>query len=85
MPKIKIKIEKNIPIPKGIGRRVKDYPFADMVKGDSFLIKVQQRTKRKFKARNLTQSAVNFCRINNKNWKFSYRITDDGVRIWRIK
>ena len=81
---MKIKIEKNIPIPGEHSARIK-YPFEQMKKGDSFLIRVWGGKKPKFKARNLSQSAINFCRIHKLNWKFTYRIIGNGVRIWRIK
>lgn len=84
---MKIKIEYGIPIPNEHASRIK-YPFEDMQKvGASFTIK--GGAKPKFKARNLHESARNFCRINKLKWKFTYRIIGKGkikkVRIWRIK
>jgi hypothetical protein len=55
--------------------------------GASFIIKGGEKPK--FKARNLHQSAINFCRIYKLKWKFTYRIIGKGkikkIRIWRIK
>jgi hypothetical protein len=89
----KIKIEYNIPVPNEHASRIKyAYLFENMEKPTkkrvaSFIIKAGDKPK--FKARNLYQSAVNFCRLNKLDWKFTYRITGYGkrkkIRIWRIK
>lgn len=91
----KIRIEYNIPIPNEHASRIKyahlfeqmKAPSKDKKKIASFVIKAG--TKPKFRARNLNQSAALFCKLNNLNWKFSYRIKGLGkrktIRIWRIK
>jgi len=79
---MKIIIEENIPIPGEHSARIK-YPFERMKKGSSFIIKGGKKPK--FKARNLSQSAINFCRMHKLKWKFTYRIIGKNVRIWRIK
>lgn len=93
---MKIKVEYNIPIPNEHASRIKyAHLFEKMEKPEkptrkknaSFVIKAG--SKPKFTARNLYQSAVNFCRLNKLNWKFTYRIRGYGkrkkIRIWRIK
>lgn len=88
-----IKIEYNIPIPNEHASRIKyGYLFERMKKPTkkskaSFVIKGGKKPK--FTARNLNQSAANFCKLNKLNWKFTYRIVGYGkrkkIRIWRIK
>lgn len=90
---MKIKIEYNIPIPDEHASRIKyAYLFESMKEPNknkiaSFIINAGNKPK--FKARNLHQSAVNFCRLNKLSWKFTYRIIGQGkrkkIRIWRIK
>jgi hypothetical protein len=88
-----IKIEYNIPVPNRHASRIKYAHLFENMKAPakhkvaSFIIPAGKKPK--FKARNLYQSAVNFCRLNKLDWKFQYQITGRGkikkIRIWRIK
>lgn len=88
-----IKIDHSIPVPNEHASRIKyAYLFEQMEapakkRIDSFMIPAGKKPK--FKARNLHQSAVNFCRLNKLKWKFTYRIIGRGkikrIRIWRVK
>lgn len=90
---MKIKIEYHIPVPNEHASRIKyGYLFENMQKPTkekvaSFCIRAGNKPK--FTARNLCQSAYNFCKLNKLDWKFTYRIIGYGnkkkVRIWRIK
>lgn len=72
-----IPIEKGKPLPDYPRRK---YPFANMEVGDSFFVPSGEsaiRTKN-----NVRCSAVAFGR--RKNWKFSVRNDNGGVRVWRV-
>lgn len=88
-----IKIDHNIPIPNEHASRIKYAHLFEQMEAptkkriDSFMIPAGKKPK--FTARNLHQSAVNFCRLNKLKWKFRYRIMGRGkikkIRIWRVK
>jgi len=88
----KIKIEKNVPIPKKGGNN--KYPIAEMNVGDSLFFPVGFFTKRDgsdYEKREYTQrvNAV-FSSIKRQNkeikkWAFTCRTTKEGVRVWRIE
>lgn len=79
----KIKIEKDIPIPKYTRGPIAKYPFSKMEIGDSFFIHSQKQSR-----------AVSSCSImwarhfnkkNKEERKFSTRKQGKGYRCWRIK
>lgn len=82
----RIHIEKGLPIPKLKGPGAKNkYPWGEMEIGDSFSVKLSNNPD---KIRlNLLNSAKNWSKYNNKNYKFKTRtIKEDGVvRIWRVE
>ena len=88
-----IKIEYNIPVPNEHASRIKyAHLFEQMEKPTNKKVAsftIRGGKKPKFKARNLHQSAVNFCKLNKLDWKFTYRIIGHGkikrIRIWRVK
>jgi hypothetical protein len=71
-----IKIQKDIPHPKGSGSGIAKYPFGEMQVGDSFSLEG-------LNAMNVYNSAINYAR--NHGMKFSKRTVDGVTRIWRIK
>lgn len=88
-----IKIEYNIPVPNEHASRIKyAHLFENMEKPTKNKVasfSIPAGKKPKFRARNLHQSAVNFCGLSKLDWKFTYRIIGRGkikkIRIWRIK
>jgi hypothetical protein len=69
-----MKIDKNIPIPTE--KRRSKYPWIEMEVGDSFLV-----------ARELKASIRSLVSVKNTagKEKFTYRTTQDGIRVWRIE
>jgi hypothetical protein len=74
------KIDKNIPIPKGIhgGGPPCKYPFDDMEVGDSFLIPCTREEKGNI------QSAVNASMKRVPHMRFTTKYVTKGIRVWRI-
>jgi hypothetical protein len=72
------KIEKTVPIPKTSGKGGGIYPFATMEVGDSFLIPDGSKNI------NSVRSAVTQAARRNGR-KFTTRLTDSGLRVWRIE
>jgi hypothetical protein len=79
------RIEKNIPV-KRIVRGTIIYPFADMVKGDSFLVKTDGSHKAYRHASNSLHRQI---RMFNSRFsadpEYVVRKVDGGVRCWRTK
>lgn len=78
-------IDRNIPIPeleegdknKRISGAKRKYPFGDMAVGDSFLVVgIENYKKAKGAARSFR---------DRNSFNFDYRITSEGMRIWRIE
>lgn len=69
-----IKLEPNIPIPRGTRGVENRFPFKEMNVGDSFF--TADRSAR--------QAAYDFAQNRNFNMKFATRKVDGGLRIWRI-
>jgi hypothetical protein len=87
----KIKIDKNIPmVDSQSGRRRGEfaYPFRAMKVSDSFAIPVKKDYSKKkinvLRSSLLTTGRL-FCQFNRFDWKFSTRVTEKEIRIWRIK
>jgi len=72
--KIKIEIEKNIPIPTINGRGGVEYPYRKMEVGDSFLIPRYDSS---------TKSYPQIWR-QRTGFKFRYRKEGNGTRYWRV-
>ena len=75
-----MKIEKNVPIPKGTGKgagKPTIYPFSEMEVGDSVFLDGQRTGGPAY------LSAMQHGRMHGK--KFSARSVDGGIRIWRIQ
>jgi len=74
-----VKIDKNIPIPtliKGL-----HYPWEELEVGDSFLI-LPFPGEPASSHRSRVKSLCSYHRKGDKNW--AYRVTSDGVRVWRV-
>jgi hypothetical protein len=80
--KMKIQIEKNIPIPT---KRYK-YPWNQMQVGDSFFVKSSKKETELIRGR-LKSGSIQYAARSKDNKKFIVRIVNDprGVRCWRIK
>ena len=73
------KIEKNVPLyptrpTRGINYK---YPLGDMEIGDSFFVPGSKHST--------VNGPIQGFRLRNPGTKFSCRMTDDGIRVWRIK
>ena len=84
-----IKIDKNVPIPKGT--RVSPtvtYPFGEMEIGDSFFVPpfLQQTTKQLIAK--MRHEYRNFAKQQDPQPKFTAKISEEnsvvGVRVWKI-
>lgn len=74
-----IKLEKGIPKPeKDPGGR---WPFSKMDIGDSFAVPTEYAVP----VRNALSSYTSYWRKQGKNYKFSTRNVDGGLRVWRDK
>lgn len=75
-------IDKNVPIPKKVNRRI--YPFYKMEVGESFLVSIDDE-KNKFTQKQRIYIAIwRFCQVETE-MKFTTSSIDGGVRVWRIK
>lgn len=69
-------IEKGIEIPKSQKKNLK-YPFRNMEIGDSFFVEKDRRLA--------AYSIVSQFARQNPPMKFTTRVVDGGVRVWRIQ
>lgn len=80
-------LQKNVPVSgtyRSLGPNLR-YPFAQMVAGDSFEVKVNLNDAKK-KVANLSAACASYVRRANSSAKFTVRRTaKDTVRVWRIK
>ena len=72
-----MKIEKNTPIPASSKGRPRKYPFAEMQPGDSVFFDGEKVGSNPYVAAQMVG--------RKKNWKFSGRTIDGGLRIWRVE
>lgn len=78
------RIEKGIPVNR-IARGVIIYPFADMVKGDSFLVPAADDLEYKRVSNSLNRQVRMFARMFGAEYEFTVRRVTGGVRCWRMK
>ena len=71
------KVDKKVPLPAGYNGPNRRYPFHEMEVGDSFLIP-GARVNHGVRA-----TAYHFGRRHNM--KFTCRMVDEGMRVWRVK
>lgn len=80
-----IKIERNIALPPKRGNHGVCYPFDKMEIGDSFSVPTPKHRKVQSFASTLSSCARSWANAHGKKVKFTCRIQDNNVRIWRIK
>lgn len=78
-----IQIEKDVPIPADDSRRVSKYPFRDMEVGDSFFVACENGNPAK--AAIAVRSSAIIWGKRKGHRKFTTRIVEGGVRVWRIQ
>lgn len=80
-------LQKNIPVTaslRSIGPHLR-YPFAEMMPGESFEVKVNKNDIRRSVSRT-SSACTSYVRRSNKAAKFTVRRTSDtSIRVWRIK
>lgn len=84
---IRPQVEKNIPLPpprQPRKRKEPRYPWHKMDVGDSFFIKAR-KNQVYIKASSIMACAKGWADRNKNGMKFTSRIVDNGVRIFRIK
>jgi hypothetical protein len=73
-------LEVGVPIPRRArGRSGSKYPFHEMEVGQSFLADAET------KASTLRSAVGAYLKRSDAVGKFAVRVTDDGVRVWRIE
>lgn len=77
-----IKIEKNIPLPKRISKQKgkSKYPLAQMMTGDSFLMKNERGLEPETLRARITARFK-----SHLPKKFVTHIVPQGIRVWRVK
>ena len=79
-------IDKNIPIPpRTPTTRMSKFPLESMDVGDSFLIPIEDGRNISEEGNRVANVIRKWARRRGDGWKFSRRITSQGIRIWRIK
>lgn len=78
----KFTIEKNIPLPSKISRRI--YPFNEMEIGDSFLIELKDTQSRSIQKQKIYLASWRFSQVHPDK-KFTTASFNNEVRVWRIK
>jgi hypothetical protein len=77
-----IKIDKNVPLPNKISRRI--YPFDLMEIGDSFLVKLKDTEALAVQKQKIYLASWRFTQVHPDK-KFTTSSYNDEVRVWRIK
>jgi hypothetical protein len=78
------RIEKNVPITTVL-RGTIIYPFADMKRGDSFLVPATGEPELKRAGNSLHRQVRMFLGRFGQEYEFTTRRVDGGVRCWRVK
>lgn len=77
------RIEKGIDIPHSIRGDIL-YPFADMLKGDSFLVPCGPTELQRLRNK-LGKQIKLFAKRFGATYEFTSRTVDGGIRLWRVK
>ena len=75
-----LQIDKNIPVPEP-KQKPTQYPFETMEVGDSFLVKSEEGKTGKQLSQRISPSASRHAKLTNR--KYTLRIVEGGVRVWR--
>jgi hypothetical protein len=78
-------IEKDVPIPepiKGLAVRLGNYPFDDMVPGDSFFVPEEEENRARRRDR-LQTCAWKYTK-RHRGTRFIVRQVEGGCRVWRV-
>lgn len=78
------RIEKGIPLSTPVRFEIV-YPFADMLKGDSFLVCGAGDADLKKKGNRIHRQVRLFKRMYGSDYEFTTRRVDGGIRCWRVK
>lgn len=76
-----MQIEKNIPVPPVQLSKGEGYPFKMLEVGDSFLVPLRDKTPRDLQK--YMAGKANYHSLRQA-MKFTTRIVEGGVRVWRI-
>jgi hypothetical protein len=75
-------IEKNVPLPKKVSKRI--YPFNEMEIGESFLVAIEENQNTYNQKQKIYMAMWRFCQVHPDK-KFTTASYCNEVRIWRIK
>lgn len=78
------RIEKGVAIPHSARGDIL-YPFADMSKGDSFLVPATTEADRRRIANRLGKQRKLFAKRFGLEYEFTSRRVEGGLRCWRVK
>lgn len=84
VPKVNVKIEKNIPLPEATIHPY-DQIFSNMKVGDSFEIKARKGTDPRTVRSSFISRVSKFNKKYTKNYEFTTRCTKTSFRMWRTK
>lgn len=74
------KIEKDIPLTKSLNK----YPLMNMEIGDSFLIPFENRKAARLRQSYLIVAIKKYSRQIGIKAKYASRVSEEGLRVWRI-
>lgn len=77
-------LESGVPIPKRRQGRIKQYPFKDLLPGDSFLIQCQPHECNMIQARVISAKNL-FLKRTGLCYEFTTRRVLEGIRLWRVR
>lgn len=83
-----MKIEKNVQMPSMYksGKQVRlKWPLNEMEVGDSILIPAKTKKQKYETQRNVCTVVYNWKKWHGKDWRFTTKAEDKGVRVWRTK
>lgn len=75
-----LKIETNVPLPMARASSRYDIPWKNIEVGQSVLVPSAEPLRRM----RLQSNLLTYARKTLPDWKFTTRLEDGGVRIWRI-
>lgn len=79
------KIEKGVPMEDFPTVRTTKYPWDEMEVGDSFEVEIEGAKNRRAKQASIPASGNSWARRKGLERLFKARVTEAGVRVWRVK